>query len=216
MEDTFDMSERLWNGRRLTELRNWYGDRVREHLGPHFEVDMSIPVAAAAWLVRFVVENKPRKIVEFGSGFSTLVFSRAMQSYEGGQLVSLDHDRGWLEFVLGCVETRGLPRERIQPQSIHRFWAEGAGLADGCQLVFVDHGPTYDARIAAVPPIIGLSRRVGCSVIVLDDWQKSSHRSRLYRRPVSAVIEECGLTVAAAPGSSLPTDSRELAVIEVS
>ena len=86
-----------WDQRRITELRDWYKERVRRRLGDAFKVDMSLPVPAAQWLVREAVTQEPRRIVEFGAGFSTLAFARALHALPNCELVSLDHDTDWIK-----------------------------------------------------------------------------------------------------------------------
>jgi predicted O-methyltransferase YrrM len=53
-----------------------------------------------ALLARLLEDVSPKLIVEFGSGASTSLFARWAAAH-GGRLLSIEHDRGWVERVRG-------------------------------------------------------------------------------------------------------------------
>ena len=52
---------------------------------------------AAVVLAREIALNRPRTIVELGSGVSTVLIGRMLKQAGEGQLFSLDHDASWAE-----------------------------------------------------------------------------------------------------------------------
>jgi predicted O-methyltransferase YrrM len=63
---------------------------------------------AAAVLVREIALNRPRTIVELGSGVSTQLIGRMLKEAGEGKLYSLDHEAGWADQTRRHVQTSGL------------------------------------------------------------------------------------------------------------
>ena len=63
---------------------------------------------AAVVLVREIALSRPRIIVEFGSGVSTLLIGRILKEAGHGRLYSLDHDAHWAEQTRRHVRASGL------------------------------------------------------------------------------------------------------------
>ncbi len=63
---------------------------------------------AAAVLVREIALNRPRTIVELGSGVSTQLIGRMLKEAGEGKLYSLDHDAGWAEQTRRHIHASGL------------------------------------------------------------------------------------------------------------
>jgi predicted O-methyltransferase YrrM len=63
---------------------------------------------AAAVLVREIALNRPRTIVELGSGVSTQLIGRMLKEAGEGTLYSLDHDTGWAEQTRRHIQASGL------------------------------------------------------------------------------------------------------------
>lgn len=63
---------------------------------------------AAALLVREIALNRPRTIVELGSGVSTQLIGRMLKEAGEGKLYSLDHDTGWAEQTRRHIHASGL------------------------------------------------------------------------------------------------------------
>jgi predicted O-methyltransferase YrrM len=63
---------------------------------------------AAALLVREIALNRPRVIVELGSGVSTQLIGRMLKEAGEGKLYSLDHDINWAERTRSNIQASGL------------------------------------------------------------------------------------------------------------
>jgi predicted O-methyltransferase YrrM len=63
---------------------------------------------AAAVLVREIALNRPRNIIELGSGVSTQLIGRMLKEAGEGKLYSLDHDSGWAEQTRRHIHASGL------------------------------------------------------------------------------------------------------------
>ncbi len=65
---------------------------------------------AAALLAREVALNRPRVVVELGSGVSTLLMARMFKEMGTGKVYSLDHDAGWAEHTRRHLVASGVAK----------------------------------------------------------------------------------------------------------
>lgn len=193
----------------LADLRAWYDRRVQKQLGALYSRNMAIPEGSARWLQDHVRRNH-KNIVEFGAGFSTLVFVRALER-TNGSLHCLDHSSAWLRFVRQCLVDLGANLGIVKFCTTHEFLAQTEHPR--FDFVFVDHGPTYSARAATLAPIIALCRQVGCDEIVLDDWHLASGMQRMYCDSVREITGLLGLSVTSIADSAPAHADRSLARI---
>lgn len=63
---------------------------------------------AAAVLVREITLNRPRTIVELGSGVSTQIIGRMLKEAGDGKLYSLDHEAAWADQTRRHIQASGL------------------------------------------------------------------------------------------------------------
>ena len=63
---------------------------------------------AAAVLVREIALNRPRTIVELGSGVSTQLIGRMLKEAGEGKLYSLDHEASWADQTRRHIQASGL------------------------------------------------------------------------------------------------------------
>jgi len=63
---------------------------------------------AAAMLVREIALNRPRTIVELGSGVSTQIIGRMLKEAGEGKLYSLDHEAAWADQTRRHIQASGL------------------------------------------------------------------------------------------------------------
>lgn len=184
----------------FAKARQTYVDRVQTFLGPT-SGDMAIRLAAAWWLEQYAKQPHVRSIVELGSGFSTLVFARVIEARPDVTLTTADHSVSWLEFVLGQVSAAA--RTRITSTSIRDIEA-ALPTRSPSNLIFVDHGPTYEARLASVPLLVAYARRGG-STLVFDDWFEGEHpKERLFSAPLRRTLKSLGARVEMIPGTTAP------------
>jgi predicted O-methyltransferase YrrM len=162
---------------------------------------MAIRLAAAAWLEQYALRPDVHSIVELGGGFSTLVFARALESRPDLILTSADHSSAWLDFVLGQVSAAA--RARITPMSI-RDLELALPKRSPSDLIFVDHGPTYEARLASVPLLVAYARRSGAA-LVFDDWFGENHsKERLFSAPLRRALKSLGARCETIAGTMAP------------
>lgn len=161
-----------------------------------------------------IVLAKRRRILELGSGTSTVLLARLLRT-TGGTLTAIEHDARWATWVAGQLAAEQLqdvarvvhvPLEPSPPEVGGLPWyaAEplAQALADGApDLLIVDGPPAYRsgeslARLPAVPML--LDRLAPDAAIVLDDIARAGelevlerweHRSdlRFERRPESGI-----------------------------
>lgn len=159
------------------------------HLSPYF-TDKKLPMPstggfaldaqALAHLVSLVEERRPQRILELGSGTSSIWLGYLCRSF-GGRLVTIDHLEEYLELTRGAltrhhlndqVETRLAPLEAVQCQGTNYNWyaVEALeGLSD-IDMVLVDGPPAATGEMARYPalPLI-MDRLAPNATVILDD-----------------------------------------------
>ena len=169
-------------------------DSVRQleslvHLAPHF-MDKKLPVPstggfamdaqALAHLVSLVEERRPQRILELGSGTSSLWLGYLCRSF-GSKLVTIDHLDEYIELTRNAltrhhlneqVETRLAPLELVQLQGTDYNWYAVEALEGLSELdmVLVDGPPAATGEMARYPalPLI-IDRLAPNATIILDD-----------------------------------------------
>ena len=124
-----------------------------------------------------------RRIVECGSGFSTLVLARLLQTC-GGRLVSLEHDQTWATRVhtnlaaAGLTEIAHVTLAPLEPHPLARdglqWYAHRAlrSLPRNIDLLLVDGPPAFEPEIALsrYPALPALAQRLTAdATVILDD-----------------------------------------------
>jgi predicted O-methyltransferase YrrM len=130
------------------------------------------------------VDQGRRRIVECGSGVSTIALARALRE-RGGRVHALEHDPGWAAFVVAWLE-----RERLDeiatvveaPLRAHPLaldgteWYDRAALSrlpqSGIELLLVDGPPAGEPGLgrSRYPALPVLSDRLAQgAIVVLDD-----------------------------------------------
>ena len=152
----------------------------------------AIDSQALGHLLSLVEERRPKKILELGSGASTVWLGYLCQSF-GGQLVTLDHLPEYLDLTRTAVERHGLygqvdcrlaPLEPVESSGDTYNWytpASLTGLSD-IDLVLIDGPPAATgpkARYPALPQIIDLL--APNATVILDD---------AHRQEEADIIEE--------------------------
>lgn len=184
----------------LAKARQTYVARVQSFLGSAAG-DMAIRLDAAWWLEQYAKQTSVRSIVELGSGFSTLVFARVIESRPDVTLTTADHSSSWLAFVLGQVSATA--RSRITSMSI-RDTERALPTMSPSDLIFVDHGPTYEARLASIPLLVAYARRGG-SALVFDDWFEEKHpKAGLFSVPLRRTLKSLRARCEMIPGTMAP------------
>jgi predicted O-methyltransferase YrrM len=123
------------------------------------------------------------RIVECGSGFSTLVLARLLHA-RGGRLVSLEHDQAWATRVhtnldaAGLTEVAQVALAPLEPHPLARdglqWYAHRAlcSLPAGIDLLLVDGPPAFEPELALsrYPALPALAERLAPdAAVVLDD-----------------------------------------------
>lgn len=148
-----------------------------------------------ALLVETVLARRPRRLLELGSGVSTLLMAYAVRKAGRGDVIAIEHDAAHRRRVLELLERHGL-RDRVRiveaalaPLSLHgerHVWYDEATVRDAARagdpfdLLVVDGPPVPPAsRYPAIPVLRG-SLSPG-AVALLDDADRREARSNLTR-----------------------------------
>jgi hypothetical protein len=146
-----------------------------------------------------IVLGTRRRVVELGSGTSTLLLARLLrQEGAGGTLVAVEHDARWASWVSERVEREGLSdvaRVVLAPLEPHPLgagglpWYAADPLAAALQgvpvdLLLVDGPPAFesDAALARYPALPALLPFLAPdAVVVLDDVVRAGEAEVLER-----------------------------------
>lgn len=131
-----------------------------------------------------VLSRKPRLIVEFACGVSTIVLARTLSIAGGGRIVSFEHDRDFAELTTARARRLGLDVD-IRPVALlpadrlgHAgMWYDAELPSEDIDLLFVDGPPNSyhpETRGAAASAFGRLSPH---GVIVLDDAARDGERA---------------------------------------
>ena len=133
-------------------------------------------------LVDHIEANKPRLVVEFGTGASTLVLARALQRAGGGTLISFDqHDdfvdatRQWLADYGLDADLRAAPL-RPSPDGWPGLWYDHGPLPSGIELMLID-GPPWVVHPLTRGAAASLFDQVALGgTVMLDDAARPGER----------------------------------------
>ena len=199
LQKRLNNSERLANKRRdsvVTQLSAILGLYRRfEPVAPFPPFGgWAIGGECAHLLVSVVLIKRPVSIVEAGSGLSTLLMAHALESLGGdGHVVSLEHDKLWLEKSQAMVDEHGLSSRvrivhapivdvRLGEDVFPWYDLSSADLPDSIDLLFIDGPPESTGPLARYPALPLLFERlpVGASV-VMDDASREGERAAVQR-----------------------------------
>jgi predicted O-methyltransferase YrrM len=192
----------------LTDLHQWYLKRVQELMGQDFVLDLSIPPQALIVLERLLDEYQPGNIGEFGGGFSTFLFTRWARDHQV-QLTTLDHNQEWLVMLATLLREQKLPSEHLSLLDSFRSAPDHFHF----DFIFLDHGPSWDARYADIPLVSSVLSPDG--LLVLDDWfPPGGRKPRGYRYSIRAtsLLKELGFQVNVLESSRPNPQDKALAV----
>jgi len=143
-------------------------------------------------VVRHVLLEQPKVVVECGSGASTMWIGRALRRVGQGRLISLENSEDWVAIVTGLLEQEGLssaevrhaPMEPIRVAGHEQPWYSVSALADveEIELLLVDGPPGRTSELARYPAVPALrdKLRPGATVM-LDDCQRRDEKVTLQR-----------------------------------
>jgi len=102
-------------------------------------------------LVDQIEQHRPRLVVEFGTGASTLVLARALQRNGGGALISFEQHTDFVEATRKWLADHGLHADlRVaalapSPGGWPGLWYNHGPLPDGIELMLID-GPPWSVH----------------------------------------------------------------------
>jgi predicted O-methyltransferase YrrM len=148
----------------------------------------------ALFVVQQIQLRRPQRIVEFGSGVSTVLFARALRELgEKRQLDSFEHHESWYQRTRELVRANGLEdvvRLHYSPlekrEGLEVPWYDVSVLdrdATPCDLVVVD-GPEGGSRepLARIGGLLALRDRLAPdAVVLLDDAFRKGEREIVRR-----------------------------------
>ena len=157
----------------------------------------SMTPQSIVYILNEIIINKRRRVMELGMGLSTVFIARLMQEIEDIQLLSVDHDKDWIDtcsFQLAskCLDTdrhiiihAPLAEQkdaRLETFNYYDLEALSIGKAFKPDLVIIDGPPAWreDISDARIPAYETLSPLVNSSTTVfIDDYQRKGESKLL-------------------------------------
>jgi len=155
-------------------------------------------------VLRAVSERRPQRVVELGSGLSTLVIAAALRANGAGRLVSIDAEADYAastreqlerQALTAWAEVRVAALKEMQFEGITRPWYDIAVLGDlaAIDLLLIDGPPTAlraDIRYPALP--FFWSRLNPGAIVLLDDAARAGEHdiARRWRAAFSQARHE--------------------------
>jgi len=137
-----------------------------------------------------ILDHRPRMIVEFGGGLSTLVAAHCLQRIGGGRLISFDADAAFAQHTRDQLARHGLHADVhavplvAAPEGLPGYWYDHGPLPDRIDLVIVDGPPWFLHPLGrgAAEAVFGAITPGGA--VILDDAARPGERmvARRWRR----------------------------------
>jgi len=141
-----------------------------------------------ALLIGMIKENKPKTIIELGSGISTIISAYSLQSLCEGTVISLDHEEKYASMTRENLERHNLqgiatvihaPLKRMAIKGNDYFWYDVDALKsiEQIDMLIVDGPPHIEnimERYPALPLLI--DRLSGNAVVILDDARRDGEK----------------------------------------
>lgn len=180
------------NGNAIAETV-WTARTIDAHVDPTISLPRpngwTLDGSAIATLCQVLESQKPRVVVELGSGLSTPIIAAAIRKY-GGQLISIDHDQNFAKATQSYIIANGLQDvveiriaelKEVEPESC-ALWYDKAVLKDipAIDLLVIDGPPKpVDPMIRqhALPFFVDkLSQN---ATVILDDADRDGERKMI-------------------------------------
>jgi predicted O-methyltransferase YrrM len=141
-------------------------------------------------LIDHILDKRPKTVVEFGTGASTLIIARALQMAGGGTLISFDQHADFVEATEHWLADYGLTADlravalRKAPNGWHGLWYDHGPLPSGIDLMVIDGPPwtIHPLTRGGAASVFGLIAPGGS--VILDDGARPGERivARRWRR----------------------------------
>lgn len=158
----------------------------------------SIAPEFAWWLYQHVLNQRPEKIIELGSGTSTLVIAAALKKIGAGRFLSFEHDHAYMEKTRALLETCDLqdhvellyaPLEPLELSGqTYRWYDLPYDLIDHMigrnqlDMLIIDGPPASTNQHARYPAMVCLQEYCSQStVVLLDDAAREEEQEILSR-----------------------------------
>ena len=113
-------------------------------------------------IVRHILSDQPRLVVECGSGASSMCIGRALRPVCKGHLISLENSAEWVTIVTGLLQDEGLSNVDVRHAPIEPFqvtgndqpWYSASALAgiEEIDFLLVDGPPGNTSKLATRRP----------------------------------------------------------------
>ena len=149
----------------------------------------SIDGDLAKIIIEEIIKRENPKVLEFGSGSSTMIISKILNILEKGKLYSIEHDEKYFNNTKKLIELNKLsgvndlilvPLEKIDINGKEWLWYKTDFLEkirDKIDILLIDGPPGYIQRMSRFPalPVI-INRLNDHAVIFLDDGNREDEK----------------------------------------
>jgi len=145
-------------------------------------------------LVRLILLRRPTWIIEAGSGLSTLLAAQALELIGGeGQIISLEHEKKWLERSSSLVADHGVTHRSTIVHAplvdahigldVFRWYdLTGVTLPEQAEIIFIDGPPKATGPLARYPALPLLFENLSSDgLLLMDDAARPEERAAVDR-----------------------------------
>ncbi|MFN3198382.1 MAG: O-methyltransferase [Bradymonadia bacterium] len=188
---------------RRAQRRSEAWAHLHQSISPRIPLPLTTPWTASPELLvilsGLIAEHTPRRVVELGSGFSTLISAYTLEQHvEGGRVIAFDHEAQYAQATRDMITAHGLtdratvvhaPLDNTQTSLGEKPWYHTGALEAALEgeqigLVLVDGPPGGTASLARHPAFEKLKPFLAPDALVViddsarDDEQKMIHHWR--------------------------------------
>lgn len=198
----YQYGDRIVEWRQVESLQNLYALLTPRQAVPAMRGWAASP-DVLLWIVGHVLEQRPRTVLECGSGVSTLWTAYAMERVGSGRVISLEHDPYYADRtrellarhgLTAYAEVRTAPLVPVRLGDQEWQWYDTDALAElpPIDLLFVDGPPAATGPRARYPagPLVA-DHLAPEAVILLDDAVREDEREigRLWADELGLAVE---------------------------
>ena len=185
----------LYTNRRIDNLYKQFDALLAIHSVINFRYPLpqmrGWPVSPdfANLVLQTVFSEKPKTIVELGSGISSILIGYVLENLGSGQLITLDHEKQFQEKTINDLQNHLLtsyvrveyaPLVEYEIQGKKWFWYDIQGIPDlqNIDLLIVDGPPAQTQEYARYPAFPLLKDKLSpCYSILTDDGNREEEKS---------------------------------------
>lgn len=160
---------------------------LASNLNPNEFTYWALPLDVLEWLEKFITDNNIKKIIECGSGLSTIFLGEMKKRKIIEHSLSLEHDDSWYNYLLERLQEKGLcdytdlqltPIKEQECLNSLRNWYDISQIQPFTTDLIIVDGPPGESMILARYPAPYLLKdfiQPGCWILIDDYYREQEN-----------------------------------------